>query len=63
VASAYLVFVAIDDDERPRPVVPVQPEGEADHHRWAEAVIRRESRLARREAIRARRVGLGGASE
>jgi acyl-CoA hydrolase len=63
VASAYLVFVAIDDDERPCPVVPVQPEGEADHHRWAEAVIRRESRLARREAIRARRVGLGGASE
>ena len=55
VASAYLVFVAIDDEERPRPVVPVLPETEDDRHRWAEAVIRRESRLARREAIRARR--------
>jgi acyl-CoA hydrolase len=56
VASAYLVFVAIDDDERPRPAVPVVPESDDDRHRWAEAVIRRESRLARREAIRARRV-------
>ena len=56
VASAYLVFVAIADDERPRPAVPVLPETDDDRHRWAEAVIRRESRLARREAIRARRV-------
>jgi acyl-CoA hydrolase len=55
VASAYLVFVAIDDDERPRAVVPVEPEDEADKHRWAEAVIRRDSRLARRQAIRDRR--------
>ena len=55
VASAYLVFVAIDDDERPRPVVPVLVETDADQHRWAEAVIRRDSRLARRQAIRDRR--------
>jgi acyl-CoA hydrolase len=55
VASAYLVFVAIDDEERPVAVVPVEPEGEDDRHRWAEAVIRRDSRLARRQAIRDRR--------
>ncbi len=55
VASAYLVFVAIGDDERPRRVVPVLPETHDDHRRFAEAGIRRESRLARREAIRARR--------
>jgi acyl-CoA hydrolase len=55
VASAYLVFVAIDDDERPCPVVPVLPESDDDRHRWAEAVIRRDSRLARRQAIRDRR--------
>ena len=55
VASAYLVFVAIDDDERPCPVVPVVPETPSDAHRWAEAVIRRDSRLARRQAIRDRR--------
>jgi acyl-CoA hydrolase len=58
VASAYLVFVAIGDDERPVPVVPVVPDNDEDRHRWAEAIIRRESRLARREAIRARRAGL-----
>lgn len=55
VASAYLVFVAIGDDERPRAVIPVVPESEVDRHRWAEAIIRRESRLARRAAIQERR--------
>ncbi len=55
VASAYLVFVHIGDDELPRPVVTLLPESDEDRHRWAEALIRRESRLARREAIRARR--------
>ncbi len=55
VASAYLVFVHIGDDELPRPVVALLPESDEDRHRWAEALIRRESRLARREAIRARR--------
>jgi len=55
VASAYLVFVAIGEDERPRQVVPLVPETDEDRRRWAEALIRRESRLARREAIRAGR--------
>ena len=54
-ASAYLVFVAIGDDEKPRAAVPVLPETDDDRRRFAEAQIRRESRLARREAIRARR--------
>jgi acyl-CoA hydrolase len=55
VASAYLVFVAIDDDERPRQAPAVLVETDEDRHRWAEAVIRRDSRLARRQAIRERR--------
>ena len=55
VASAYLVFVAIGDDEKPRPAVPVLPHSEDDHRRFAEAIIRRESRLMRRTAIRERR--------
>ncbi|MBI1379321.1 MAG: acyl-CoA thioesterase [Frankiales bacterium] len=59
VASAYLVFVAIGDDERPRPVVQVVPETDLDRHRFAEAQIRRESRLARRDAILARRAAGG----
>jgi acyl-CoA hydrolase len=55
VASAYLVFVAIGDDEKPRTVIPVVPETHDDERRFAEAIIRRESRLSRREAIRVRR--------
>jgi len=55
VASAYLVFVAVDDDERPRRVPLLLPETEADRRRWDEAEIRRQSRLARRNAVRAAR--------
>jgi len=51
VASAYLVFVAIDDFERPRQIPPVMPENDADRRRFREAEIRRGTRLARREAI------------
>jgi acyl-CoA hydrolase len=51
VASAYLVFVAIDDFERPRPIPPVMPENDDDRRRFREAEIRRGTRLARREAI------------
>jgi len=57
VASAYLVFVAIDADERPVPVAPVIPESAEDRRRFTEARIRRESRLARRTAILASRDG------
>ena len=52
VASAYVVYVGVDDGERPRRVPPVLPETSEDHRRFREAEIRRESRLARREAIR-----------
>ena len=51
VASAYLVFVGVDDDGRPRPVPPVLPETADDRRRFAEAEIRRQHRLARREEI------------
>lgn len=51
VASAYLVFVAVDNHGRPRPVPPVLPETEEDVHRLAEAEIRRQHRLARRAEI------------
>lgn len=52
VATAHLVFVAIDKEGKPRPVPPVLPESERDHLRFQEAEIRRTSRLERREAIR-----------
>lgn len=51
VATAYLVFVAVDTDGHPRDVPPVLPETDEDRRRFGEAQIRRTSRLARREAI------------
>lgn len=51
VASAYLVFVAVDADGGPRPVPEVVPESDRDRRRFEEAQIRRTHRLARRRAI------------
>jgi len=64
VATAYLVFVAVDQHGRPRPVPPVLPETAEDRRRVAEAEIRRTHRLARREAIlRSRAAGPVDATE
>jgi acyl-CoA hydrolase len=51
VATAYLVFVAVDEQGQPRSVPPVLPETEEDRRRVGEAEIRRTSRLTRRAAI------------
>lgn len=51
VATAYLVFVAVDEHGKPRTVAPVIPETDEDRRRFAEAEIRRQHRLARRQAI------------
>jgi acyl-CoA hydrolase len=51
VATAYLVFVAVDADGQPRAVPPLVLEDEADRRRFLEAQIRRTHRLARRAAI------------
>ena len=51
VASAYFVFVAIDDDGRPRKVPGILPEGPEDVRRQREAEIRRAHRLARKREI------------
>jgi acyl-CoA hydrolase len=51
VATAYLVFVGVDGDGKPRSVPPVVPETDTDQRRFREAIIRREHRLARRRAI------------
>ncbi len=52
VGSAYLVFAAVDEQGRPRPVPQVVPETEQDKRRCQEAQIRRTHRLARRRAIK-----------
>lgn len=46
VASAYLTFVAVDDDRRPLAVPPVMPETEEDKRRYEQAADRRNYRLA-----------------
>ena len=57
VPTAYVAFVAVDSDGKPRPVPPVAPETEEDRRRFAEAEIRRTHRLAGREAILRSRAG------
>ncbi len=54
-ASAYLVFVAIDDEGHPRPVPPLAPESENEQRRQREAKLRRQTRMAHKEALKAAR--------
>jgi uncharacterized protein (TIGR00369 family) len=51
VASAYLVFVAIDSEGRPRGIPPLDPETATEERRQREAEIRRSHRLASKEEI------------
>lgn len=55
VASAYFVFVAIDEEGRPREVPPLVPQTADDLRRHREAEIRRAHRLARKTEIDAGR--------
>lgn len=55
VASAYFVFVAVDEEGRARPVPTLEVEEDADHRRLREAEIRRAHRLARRADIESAR--------
>ncbi len=50
-SSAYLVFVALDDDGIPRAVPPIVAESPTEQRRQQEAKIRRETRTAHRRAI------------
>ncbi len=50
-SSAYLVFVALDENGKPRPVPPVLAETEVQRRRQREAKIRRETRMSHRQAI------------
>ena len=59
VNAAYLVFVAVDDEGRPRPVPPLLVETELERRRQREAKLRRERRIVHREAIQAARAAEG----
>lgn len=56
VASAYLVFVAVDRDGRPREIPQLRPESADEIRRMREASIRRTHRLAVKREIREGRV-------
>lgn len=58
-SSAYLVFVALDVQGKPRPVAPVTAETEEQIRRQHEAKLRRRARLERKEAILAARSAKG----
>ena len=58
-SSAYLVFVSIDDLGNPRPVPPLLAETEEQRRRQHEARLRREARLARKQAIDEARAAAG----
>ncbi len=47
-ASAYLTFVALDDQGKPAPIPPMQPETEDQKRRYEEAGERRRIRLGER---------------
>jgi acyl-CoA hydrolase len=53
--SAYLVFVAVDHEGRPRPVPPLLAETDAEQRRRREAGLRRQARLAHKERLKAAR--------
>jgi acyl-CoA hydrolase len=50
-SSAYLVYVAMDTDGKPRQVAPVVAETAEQQRRQREASLRRQARLARKESI------------
>lgn len=52
ILSAYLTFVATDDNRRPRAVPPLNPQTPEEVRRYAEAELRRQSRLQHAEALK-----------
>ena len=59
ILSAYLTFVAMDANGRPRPVPPVIPETRHEKQRYEEAQLRRELRLRHAEDLKRLRAAAG----
>ncbi len=54
-ASAYLVYVAIDEEGHPRPVAPLLAESDTELRRQREAKLRRTTRMEHKAAVKAAR--------
>jgi acyl-CoA hydrolase len=50
-STAYLTMVALDDEGRPAPVPPVEPQTDDERRRQREAQVRRDNRLREREEL------------
>jgi acyl-CoA hydrolase len=59
ILSAYLTFVAMGDDHRPRKVSAVVPESVEEKQRFEEAQLRRDARLRHAEELKRLRAGQG----
>lgn len=53
--SAYLVLVALDDDDQPAVVPPLELESDLQRRRHEQAIVRRRLRTERRDKLRALR--------
>ncbi len=62
ILSAYLTFVAVDADGRPRRVPPLATEGAVEARRFAEADFRRSARLKHAEDIKSLRSATASAA-
>jgi len=51
--TAYLTFVHLGLDRRPRPVPPFTPDSPGEKRRWDAAMVRRDARLARVKRLKA----------
>ncbi|MGH2682388.1 MAG: acyl-CoA thioesterase [Actinomycetota bacterium] len=58
-SSAYVVFVAIDEQGKPRPIPPLLAETDEERQRQREARLRREARLTRKRVIEQARASAG----
>jgi acyl-CoA hydrolase len=59
ILSAYLTFVAMGENARPRPVSPVVAETAEQKQRYKEAELRRSGRLKHAEELKRLRAGAG----